>query len=162
MFQYFFYYLFTLYNCAIFISFDSTIRVSNSLDQDQAQNFVWPDLDPNCLQRLSADDKSIHVITWWWPWGRSGSQWGRFLKLQKGVLKRLIEAFNPLHSGGLSITQWYKYGIVHFVLLVLLTGKIYLKWCIFFILNKQCRHWWNASVWVFTVCQSTCLLLLNN
>ena len=32
--------------------------VSNSLDQDQARRFVRPDLDPNCLQRLSADDKS--------------------------------------------------------------------------------------------------------
>ena len=28
-----------------------------------------------------------------------------FWKLQKGVLKRLIEVFNPLHSGGLSYTQ---------------------------------------------------------
>ena len=30
-------------------------RVSNSLDPDQAQHFVGPDLGPNCLQRLSAD-----------------------------------------------------------------------------------------------------------
>ena len=30
--------------------------MSNSLDPDQAQHFVGPDLDPNCLQRLSADD----------------------------------------------------------------------------------------------------------
>ena len=30
----------------------STIRVSDSLDPDQAQGFVWPDLGPNCLQRL--------------------------------------------------------------------------------------------------------------
>ena len=29
--------------------------MSNSLDPDQAQHFVRPDLDPNCLQRLSAD-----------------------------------------------------------------------------------------------------------
>ena len=33
-----------------------TIRVSTSLDPDQARQFVGPDLDPNCLQRLSADD----------------------------------------------------------------------------------------------------------
>ena len=32
--------------------------MSNSLDPDQAQPFV--DLGPNCLQRLSADDKSHH------------------------------------------------------------------------------------------------------
>ena len=35
-----------------------TIRVSNSLDPDQARHFVGPDLDPNCLQMLSADDTS--------------------------------------------------------------------------------------------------------
>ena len=28
----------------------------NSLDPDQAQQVVGPDLGPNCLQRLSADD----------------------------------------------------------------------------------------------------------
>ena len=38
--------------------FLNTIRVSNSMDPDQAQRFVGPDLGPNCLQRLSADDKS--------------------------------------------------------------------------------------------------------
>ena len=35
--------------------FVNTIRVSNSLDPDQARHFVRPDLDPNCLQKLSAD-----------------------------------------------------------------------------------------------------------
>ena len=57
---YFFFYLFIF----IFIFFffkkkkksGNTIRVSNSLDPD----FVGPDLDPNCLQKLSADDKSRH------------------------------------------------------------------------------------------------------
>ena len=33
------------------------ISVSNGLDPDQDRHFVGPDLDPNCLQRLSADDK---------------------------------------------------------------------------------------------------------
>ena len=47
-FQYCFYYSFTLYYCAIF----------NSLDPDQARQIVWSDLGPNCLQSLSADDKS--------------------------------------------------------------------------------------------------------
>ena len=32
--------------------------MSNSLDPDQARHFVGPDLDPNCLQMLSADDTS--------------------------------------------------------------------------------------------------------
>ena len=30
--------------------------MSNSLDPDQAQHFVGPDLGPNCLQTLAADD----------------------------------------------------------------------------------------------------------
>ena len=34
--------------------FSNTIRVSNSLDPDQDQRCVGRDLDPNCLQRLSA------------------------------------------------------------------------------------------------------------
>ena len=37
-------------------SFRNTIRVSDSLDLDQARHFVGPDLGPNCLQKLSADD----------------------------------------------------------------------------------------------------------
>ena len=35
--------------------FFNTIQVSTSLDPDQAEHFVGPDLGPNCLQRLSAD-----------------------------------------------------------------------------------------------------------
>ena len=34
----------------------NTIRVSNSLHPDQARPSVGPDLGPNCLQRLSADN----------------------------------------------------------------------------------------------------------
>ena len=40
------------------LDFFNTIQVSNSLDPDQAQHFDWPHLGPNCLQRLSADNKS--------------------------------------------------------------------------------------------------------
>ena len=36
----------------------NTYEVSNSLDPDQDLPSVGPDLGPNCLQRLSADDKS--------------------------------------------------------------------------------------------------------
>ena len=32
--------------------------VSNGLDPDQDQHYVGPDLCPNCLQRLSVDNKS--------------------------------------------------------------------------------------------------------
>ena len=39
--------------------------MSNSLDPDQAQHFVGPDLDLNCLQKLPADDagKGLNVNT---------------------------------------------------------------------------------------------------
>ena len=33
--------------------------MSNSLDPDQDRHYVGPDLGPNCLQRLSADDVII-------------------------------------------------------------------------------------------------------
>ena len=33
-----------------------TITVSNNLDPDQARHLVRPDLGPNCLERLSADN----------------------------------------------------------------------------------------------------------
>ena len=39
-------------------SFRNTVRVSNSLDPDKAGCSVGPDLCANCLQRLSADNKS--------------------------------------------------------------------------------------------------------
>ena len=41
----------------------NTIRVSNSLDPDQARRFVGPYIGPNTLQRLSAEDKNHHYIT---------------------------------------------------------------------------------------------------
>ena len=39
------------------ISSRNTIRVSNSLDSDQTQQFVGSDPGPNCLQSLSEADK---------------------------------------------------------------------------------------------------------
>ena len=39
-------------------SLRNTIRVSNSFDPDQDQQNVGPDLGPNCLQKLAADDTS--------------------------------------------------------------------------------------------------------
>ena len=38
---------------------------SGSLDLDQVQHFVGPDLDPNCLQKLSAEDTSMQRVTSW-------------------------------------------------------------------------------------------------
>ena len=39
-------------------SFRNTIRVSNNLDPDQDRHYICPDLDPNCLHWLSANNKS--------------------------------------------------------------------------------------------------------
>ena len=57
-------------------SFRNTSRVSSSLEPDQARQNVGPDLGPNCLQGLSADNTSrqrvkcgnlIWVYTEWKP-----------------------------------------------------------------------------------------------
>ena len=42
--------------------FRNTIIVSNSLDPDQGQLLVGPDLGPNSFQSLSADDTSRQKI----------------------------------------------------------------------------------------------------
>ena len=44
-------------------NFRKTIRLSYCLDPDQTQHFVGPDLGPNCLQRLSADVQSCHLVS---------------------------------------------------------------------------------------------------
>ena len=44
------------------INFRNTIRVSNSVDPDQAQQNVGPDLDQNFLQRLSAGNNGGQKI----------------------------------------------------------------------------------------------------
>ena len=36
--------------------------MSSSLEPDQARCFVGPDLRPNCLQRLLADDTSRQIV----------------------------------------------------------------------------------------------------
>ena len=36
--------------------------MSNSLDPDQARRFVGPDLGPNCLPKLSAEDTGIQRV----------------------------------------------------------------------------------------------------
>ena len=40
-------------------SFSNTVRVSNSLEPDQFRQNVGPDLVPNCLQKLSADNTKV-------------------------------------------------------------------------------------------------------
>ena len=42
--------------CILFEKIKNTTNISNSLNPDQAGHFVGPDLGPNHLQRLSADN----------------------------------------------------------------------------------------------------------
>ena len=44
-------------------SFRNSLKVSNSLDLDQVEKISWSDLDPNSLQRLSADDRIQQSIS---------------------------------------------------------------------------------------------------
>ena len=46
-------------------SFRNTIRMSSSLDPEQVRRFVGPDLGPNCLPRLSADDTDRQRVNQW-------------------------------------------------------------------------------------------------
>ena len=47
--------------------FRNTIKVSTILDPDQVRHSVGPDLGPNCLQRLSADDTSRQRVNSYKP-----------------------------------------------------------------------------------------------
>ena len=80
--------------CHILLSgcwiFFNTIRVSNSLDQDQARHFVEPGLGPNCLQRLSEDiagkklnTKQLVDTFWLKPWLKLVSFGPNFFHLAK-------------------------------------------------------------------------------
>ena len=42
--------------------FMKTIRVSNTLDLDQARQNVGPDLGPNCLHRLLSDGSIRQIV----------------------------------------------------------------------------------------------------
>ena len=73
------------------LDFFNTIRVSNSLDPDQTRYFVGPGLCPNCLQRLSADNKDkdlnteqlVDTTSWLKPWLELISLGSNFFHLAK-------------------------------------------------------------------------------
>ena len=49
--------IYQINNCENYLR--KTVRMSNSLNLEQNQHFVWPDLGQHCLQRLSADNKKL-------------------------------------------------------------------------------------------------------
>ena len=72
------------------LDFFNSIRMSKSLDPDQARHFVWPDLSPKCLQRLSADiagkelnTKQLADTFWLKPWLKLISFSSNFFHLAK-------------------------------------------------------------------------------
>ena len=72
------------------LDFFNTIQVSNSLDPDQARNFVGPGLGPNCLQRVLADlagkelnTKQLVDTFWLKPWLKLISFGSNFFHLTK-------------------------------------------------------------------------------
>ena len=56
IFQVFYRLLISLKFTILTTSFKNTMSDLNRVDPDRARRFVGPDLGPNCLQRLSADD----------------------------------------------------------------------------------------------------------
>ena len=77
--------------------------MSNSLDPDQAQHFVGPDLGPNCLQRLSADNMSplackevntkqlVGTTFWLKPWLKLISFGSNFFHVSKVLASKNSE-----------------------------------------------------------------------
>ena len=72
------------------LDFFNIIRASKSLDSDQAQHFVGPDLGPNYMQRLSADvagkelnTKQLVDTFWLKPWLKLISFGSNFFHLAK-------------------------------------------------------------------------------
>ena len=90
-------------------SFRNVIRVSNGFDPDQDRHSVGPDLVPNCLQGLSADDESgrqqekeeKHL-----EFSRSGLDLKSKLKGYPFVFNRII-LFGMVHCIYQGVTGWY-------------------------------------------------------
>ena len=82
------------------LDFFNTIRVSNSLDLDQARHFVRPDLGPNCLQRLTADiagkeSNTKQLDTFWLkPWLKVISFGFNFLCPQRNFGRHIVIALS--------------------------------------------------------------------
>ena len=94
--------------------------MSNSLDPDQARCSVGPDLDPNCLQMLSADDtyrqtvkiqctcdsynsrectQYVHYMQLYIynPFALRVLVIFRLVRVQKGVLRAILHVFVKKH-----------------------------------------------------------------
>ena len=70
--------------------------MSNSLESVQTRHFVGPDLGPNCLQRLSADDTSRQRVQVGMVIGKVSYHWGRASAKKKMHLKMSSAANNCL------------------------------------------------------------------
>ena len=83
---------------ALLLDFFNTIRMSNSLDPEQARHFVRLDLGPNCLQRSSADKAGKELNTkqlvdtfWLKPWLKLISFGSNFFHFAKVLATTISE-----------------------------------------------------------------------
>ena len=108
-------------------SFRNTIRVSNSLNPDQAQHFVGPVLGSNFLQLLSADDTSRQRVDSLLTHGWSFQDYSWIQCLEGGTP---LEMFN---EGEFSHSLFSGYYL----------SKIYKKYCK--ILKYEILNWNRAE-----------------
>ena len=101
--------------------------MSNSLDPDQARRFVGPDLGPNCLLRLTADDKSRRT---------SGER-----------VKSLLKLFYQLFSFDVDTRENASSGICGMILLVDSEGPDQTAQMFQLRANAQMRMRWRAYAW---------------
>ena len=80
-------------------NFMNTLKVSNDLDPDQDRQNVGPDFGPNCLQRLSANNKRQHYLGRHYSCGHSEHN----LDLRTPFGANLKNIFVFLYSPGLAL-----------------------------------------------------------
>ena len=70
--------------------------MSNSLDPDQVRRFVGPDLAPNCLRMLSADDTSRQRVNYACVQGSTGGTNGRPISFKVPPMVPLVKPLVPM------------------------------------------------------------------
>ena len=84
----------------------NTIRISNSLDPDQDRQNVCPDLGPNCLQKLSADDKSRSEFCMLLLSSADIFQTQPFQKILSGIQSEFQTVWIQIRTDILSVLIW--------------------------------------------------------
>ena len=132
-------------------SFRNTFRVSNSLEPDQAGHSVGPDLVPNCLQRLSADDKSKQrVKSKEFLWYFFASRISQYYDRNIGRESRLSRKYPFLNQGNLKV-HIYQYFVLFQLMLYIPVNNFFSHFGMFLGFNqylaedKQCCQGHNKA-----------------